>query len=104
MGWDKTRAMDEFFIRFGMRESARETLAEFEKDPATIAMIDAFVDGINTWIREGHPLPPEYKILGVKPELFDRLRVIYMDKSLTFSLASRQMDLPLTALKVNWGR
>ena len=100
---DKTRELDRFFVRFGMRDSIGETMKRYQNDSKTVAMIDAFVDGVNAYIDRLRDLPPEYKIIGQSPEHFDRERVINMDKTLTFDLSSRAMDLVLTRLAGRMG-
>lgn len=100
---DRTRELDRFFVRFGMRDSIAETMKHYQSDPKTVEMIDAFVDGVNAYIDRLKDLPPEYKIIGQRPEPFDRERVIDMDKALTFDLSSRAMDLVLTRLAGKMG-
>lgn len=57
-------------------------------DPLTGAMIDAFVAGINRGIAV-RDLPPEFDILGCKPEPFTRACVVGIARGLWWSLNGR---------------
>lgn len=100
---DKTLESDRFFIRFGMRDSARATLDRYRTDPTSKMMIESFTDGINSYIDGLTDLPPEYRILGVQPEHFDPIRVVYMDKVLTYDLSSRSLALYLSKMQQQLG-
>ncbi len=100
---EKTVARDRFFIKFGMRESARRTLARYQSDERSRSAMKAFVEGVNAFITSRNYWGPEYKILGVKPELFDELRIIHMAKQLTFNLAGRSYDTYLSKIKQDIG-
>lgn len=100
---DKTMKYDRFNVRLGMRESAEKTLAEFMKDDKARVMITSFTEGINAYIDHMKILPPEYVLLGRKPEKFDPLQVVYMDKSLTFHLSGRSFALELSRLQQKLG-
>lgn len=47
------------------RESATQTVRNTQHEPAMRA-VDAFVAGVNAYLSEGHLLPPEYAVLGVR--------------------------------------
>ncbi|MBX3022343.1 MAG: penicillin acylase family protein [Bdellovibrionales bacterium] len=100
---EKTMAYDRFFVRLGMRESAENTLREFMREPGTARMITAFTEGVNGYISGLKALPPEYILLGRRPEPFDLLRTVYMDKSLTFNLSGRSFALNLSSLQQQIG-
>lgn len=93
---EKALEFDEFFVRFGMRESAEISFKKYSESPEVMAMVDAYVRGINTYIERLPQLPPEYKILGRRPEPFNTHRVLHMGKALTWSLSGRSFDLQLT--------
>jgi len=92
----RAQAFDDFFVKFGMRESVERTFQEYTKDAATKELLEAYTAGINTYIERLPQLPPEYKVLGVKPEPFDVRRVLHMGKALTWSLSGRSFDPHLT--------
>ena len=59
-------SIDKYQRTMGYRrvsEQAWEYLSEQGK-----ASLQAYADGINAWIAEGHTLPPEFLLLGFKPE------------------------------------
>lgn len=99
----KALPYDQFFTRFGMREAARKTWAQYAEDPQTKTMVESYVAGINAWIDRLPQLPPEYKILGARPEKFDPVRVIHMGKALTWSLSGRSFDPYMTGYLQKWG-
>jgi penicillin amidase len=88
---------DEFFTRFGMREAARQTWEIYSKEPGVKIMVEAYAAGVNAWIDQLPQLPPEYKIVGLKPEKFDPVKVLNMGKALTWSLSGRSFDSQLTS-------
>lgn len=65
---------DKFLRTLGVSravQSGWESLGPDER-----AALEAYAAGVNAWIEEGHTLPPEFLILGVKPEpwtVFDSL-------------------------------
>lgn len=50
------------------------------------AILTAYADGVNAWIGEGHTLPPEYILLGVKPEPWDVLDSMVWIKMMQYDL------------------
>jgi penicillin amidase len=100
---NKTLKSDRFYVSLGLRESANETLERFIRDPRSKLMMTSFVEGVNAYIRGMTQLPPEYVLLGVRPELWDLKRIIYMDKSLSFSLSGRSFATYLSALQQQLG-
>lgn len=99
----RTRKTDDFFVRFGMRESARRTLKKFSENPQTLLLLESFVKGVNAYIDGLKDLPPEYKILNRKPEPFSLMRIMHMDKQLTFGLAGRSFDTYLSRIQQQLG-
>ena len=58
---------DHFLRALGMPEKSRLVLEK--EDPAILATLQAYADGVNAWIEEcGNKLPPEFRVLGYKPE------------------------------------
>lgn len=87
---------DEFFLKFGMRESAKNTLAQYTHNPRTATMLEAYSDGVNAYTDRLSDLPPEYKVLGLKPRRFTPMNIVHMGRALTYSLAARSFDPHLT--------
>lgn len=98
MAGDLTRKMDRFFIKLGMRRSARRAAEEMLKDPQTRLAVEAYTEGVNAYINQldDKELPPEYLILGIKPTHWTPLRTAEFLKTMAFNLAARSFDLYLT--------
>lgn len=92
----KAAPYDEFFVKFGMRAYARETLAKYTADPRGKAALEAYSAGVNAYVDQLDELPPEYKVLNVKPAHFTPENVIYMSKALSWGLSGRAFDTHLT--------
>ncbi len=63
---DATLDTDKFIRTMGFYRSAKEAWDAL--DDSTQQSLQAYVDGVNAWIDEKHTLPPEFLILGFKPE------------------------------------
>jgi penicillin amidase len=63
---EETLETDEFLRTAGFYRAAEAAWPALS--PETQAMLQAYADGVNAFLSEGHPLPPEFTILGVKPE------------------------------------
>ncbi len=96
---ERTAKTDDFFVRFGMRESARKDLERFSKDAHTKMLLEAFADGVNAYIDSAESLPAEYKVLNIRPKRFTPLHVMHMGKQLTFGLAGRSYDVYLSRIQ-----
>lgn len=57
---------DKFIRTLGVYRAAQAAWSSLT--PEAQAAIEAYADGVNTYIAENHPLPPEFVILGFKPE------------------------------------
>ncbi|SDH88525.1 penicillin acylase family protein [Winogradskyella thalassocola] len=74
--------------RRGMGYGAEQTLNKMAEDEATSAMVQAYADGVNSYINHLEPkdLPVEYKLLDYKPEAWTpkktALLLMYMTKML----------------------
>lgn len=69
--------------------------AEVERlDPATRAIVDAYVAGINRWLEAcGDRLPPEYALLDTAPEPFSARDVLAIARGIWWSLNGRLENL-----------
>ncbi|MCD6354135.1 MAG: penicillin acylase family protein [Prolixibacteraceae bacterium] len=56
-------------------------------DPKIVAALTAFSDGVNQYIRN-YPLPPEFKILGYRPELWKPVHSINLIGYMSWDLTS----------------
>ena len=84
--------------RSGMVYAAENALKEFEADPASKLVCDAYTAGVNAYI-ESLPesqLPIEYKLLDYKPEKWNNLKIALFLKQMSRTLAGEVNDLELT--------
>jgi penicillin amidase len=63
---DKTLETDQFLRTVGFYRAAQAAWPALS--PETQATLQAYADGVNAFLAGGHALPPEFAILGVKPE------------------------------------
>ncbi|MEZ4714569.1 MAG: penicillin acylase family protein [Caldilineaceae bacterium] len=56
--------------------------------------MEAYGAGINAWIAEGHTLPPEFLILGVKPDAWTPIDSLVWAKMMSWDLGG-DWDLEL---------
>ncbi len=92
---------DREFRRLGMVYAAEIALKEMEKDPVINAQCDAYTNGVNAYI-DGlteSTLPLEYKLIGYKPEKWDKLKTCLFLKYMSYDLAAREDDLEMTSAK-----
>ena len=59
-------AADKFMRTLGVYKRAEADLREL--DPATQRLFERYAAGVNVWLAEGHALPVEFQVLGIKPE------------------------------------
>jgi penicillin amidase len=101
-GSDKLN-IDLFFRRLGMVYGAEQTMQRMEKDHEMQATVDAYVEGVNAYIKSLKPedIPFEYKLMDYQPEAWTPLKtylfLMYMSYDLTGSGA--KSDLKMTNAK-----
>ena len=84
--------------RSGMVYAAQNALKEFEADPASKKVCDAYTAGVNAYI-ENLPesqWPIEYKLLSLKPEKWNNLKIALFLKQMSRTLTGEVNDLELT--------
>jgi penicillin amidase len=85
---------DRFLRTVGMGRAAAET--ERRLDPETRAMLQAYADGVNAWIRDHPgPLPPEFLALRFTPEPWTVRNSIAIGKIMAWDLADWNLGLDL---------
>ena len=67
---------------YGAAQSSWEALS-----PEAKSSLNAYADGVNAWIKEKHPLPPEFQLLGVKPEPWQPVDSLAWEKVFALNLA-----------------
>ncbi len=90
----------DYFLRsLGM--SAKSQMILDNEDPAVLASLQAYCDGVNAWIAEtGRKLPPEFKILGYKPEPWTMIDITNIIGFIGWDLASSNLSDEITRYKL----
>ncbi len=94
---DATLDIDKFQRTMGYARIVRKSY-EIIEDRSKMAL-HAYADGVNAWIGEGHVLPPEFLILGVKPEPWTVYDSLVWAKMMAWDLAG-DYDLELLRAKL----
>ncbi|WP_243090681.1 penicillin acylase family protein [Thermus neutrinimicus] len=82
---EATLAQDRFLRTFGFYRAAQgayERLYPEEKEA-----VDAYVAGVNAFLQSGAPLPPEFRLLGFRPEPWTGPDVLVWAKMMSFDLS-----------------
>ena len=89
---------DREFRRLGMVYAAETAEKEMEKDPVIKASCDAYTAGVNSYINSltESTLPPEYKLLGYRPEQWSNLKTALFLKLMCSDLAGHDADFEMT--------
>lgn len=92
---------DKLFRRLGMLYSAQQSLKLLEKDAVTKSELDAYTNGVNTYINSLNPAqyPLEYKLLNYKPEQWTNLKTQLFLKYMSYDLAGFDTDFEMTNAK-----
>ena len=85
---------DRFLRTVGMGRAAAEN--ERLLDPESRALLQAYADGVNAWIRD-HPgaLPPEFVVLRFRPEPWTIRNTLSIAKIMAWDLAEWEVGLDL---------
>ncbi len=87
---------DKFIRTLGVYRASQQALSHL--DPETRSLLDAYVAGINAYIAHHRGAwPPEYVVLGVKPEPFTAADVIAWAKMMSWDLSGNWSDELLRA-------
>jgi len=90
----------DFFLRaLGMPKKSQMVLER--EDPAILATLQAYTDGVNSWIEEcGNKLPPEFRILGYKPEPWTMIDITNIIGFIGWDLASSNLSNEINNYKL----
>ncbi|HVZ26415.1 MAG TPA: penicillin acylase family protein [Sediminibacterium sp.] len=101
-------ATDRFFRRLGMVYGAEQTMAAMEHNPVMKATLDAYTQGVNTYIHSLKPeqLPFEYKLLDYQPEDWSPLKTYLFLMFMSYDLTGRGVvnDLQMTNARNYFGQ
>ena len=85
---------DRFLRTVGMGRAAAQD--EGMLDPRARALLQAYADGVNAWMRENPgPLPPEFMVLRFQPEPWKVRNTLSIAKIMAWDLAGWELDLNL---------
>ena len=90
----------DYFLRaLGMSRKSQMLLEK--EDPAILATLQAYADGVNAWITEsGKKLPPEFRILGYKPEPWTMIDITNIVGFIGWDLASSNLSDEINRYKL----
>ncbi|MES2773206.1 MAG: penicillin acylase family protein [Bacteroidota bacterium] len=93
--------IDRRFRRLGMGWAAEKSLQMAEANPDSKAALDAYRDGVNSYIEALQPedYPVEYKLLDYAPEKWTNLKTVLFTKYMAFDLAGFEEDFEMTNAK-----
>lgn len=92
-------ATDQFLRALGMSEKSKMLLEK--EDPAILATLQAYSDGVNAWIREcGKKLPPEFRVLGYQPEPWTMTDITNIIGFIGWDLASSNLSEEISRFKL----
>jgi len=98
---EKGLSFDRKQRRKGMVFAAENSLRAMESDARTKGMMDAYTEGINSYISSLNyrTLPLEYKLMGFVPEPYTNLKISLMLKFMADDLTGSTNDMALTYLR-----
>jgi penicillin amidase len=91
---ERTIPTDRFLRAFGVPRSA--LVQDSVLDGQSRALLQAYADGINAYIAEGHVLPPEYHLLRVRPEPWTVRQTLAVEKVMALDLSQYFLALNRT--------
>ena len=102
----RAREYDRLQRRKGLAFAAEKSLRLMEEDPTATAVLDAYTDGINSYIENltYQDLPVEYKLLDYWPEPWTPLKTALLLKYMADDLAGYDEDLENTNALMLWGK
>ncbi|RCR69270.1 penicillin acylase family protein [Larkinella punicea] len=102
---DRAVELDRYNRRLGMAYGAEKSLEGMSNDPVSKSVLDAYTAGINAYIDQLKPAdyPIEYKLLGYAPEPWTPIKVAFLLKQMTQTLAAGADDLMMTNVRQQLG-
>jgi penicillin amidase len=82
---ESTLSQDRFLRTWGFYRAAKEAYARLY--PEERRAVDAYVAGVNAFLQSGAPLPPEFRLLGFRPEPWTGPDVLVWAKMMSFDLS-----------------
>ncbi len=102
---ERTLEYDRLQRRRGMLYAAKNALTGWERSPEEMAVLDAYVAGVNAYVETLQPkdYPLEFKLLNYKPEPWSRLKSALFFKSMAQTLSGGDDDLETTNARTLFG-
>lgn len=82
---EATLAQDRFLRTWGFYRAAQAAYARLY--PEEKRVVEAYVAGVNAFLASGAPLPPEFRLLGFRPEPWTGPDVLVWAKMMSFDLS-----------------
>ena len=103
---ERTLKIDRETRRKGMMFAAENALLGWKKSPESLALLEAYSDGVNAWIDQLSPAdyPIEFKLLNYKPEHWSPLKSALVTKAMAQTLCSREYDIESSNALQYFGR
>ena len=97
---------DKLQRRRGMVHGAMNAMKGWQESPEDFALIQAYAEGVNTYIRDIGPaeLPLEFKLLNYQPERWSVLKSALVKKYMDKTLCSAEDDLESTNALMVFGQ
>jgi len=94
----KAIEVDRYHRRMGMTYGAENSLNGMMKDPESKMMIEAYSEGVNSYIHQLKPkdYPIEFKLLDYAPEEWKPINCAYLLKNMSETLAGGSEDFAMT--------
>ncbi len=91
--------------RRGLLFAAEETINHMDKNPETHLILQAYANGVNTWIESLTPatMPMEYKLLNYEPEVWSTLKTALLLKFMAWDLTGRNSEMDLSIIRAELG-
>ncbi|MFN0176619.1 MAG: penicillin acylase family protein [Saprospiraceae bacterium] len=95
---EKTLRVDRLARRKGMVLAAENDLIGWEKSPESMALLQAYTEGVNAWVNQLSPAewPIEFKLLNYEPEPWTLLKVALVTEAMAETLCAWEDDLEST--------
>jgi len=94
---------DKFFLSLGIDDHTKKTVSELDKDSEAIVLTQAYLDGINEFVKNG-PTPIEFYVTGLEKEPFTIDDVYNAVGYMAFSFAmAHKTDPLLTSMRNKLG-
>jgi len=97
----KAIEFDKLQRRRGLLMAAEQTINYMGETPETQLILQAYANGVNTWIETLTPatLPLEYKLLNYEPEVWSTLKTALLLKFMAWDLTGRNSEMDLSVIR-----